>query len=168
MQLIQGLILTSATVGILLTSGLAGRLAKTRSQRLNIRSGFVLVIIGIVLSFALGSVNNPNTYFLPAFFVIGLGFGIMLTSSVTVVQSEFPDKDQGEISGLSRSISNLGSSFGVSIVGSILVMSLSTQAEPFIVALIAMMGFAVVGMIAAILIPKFAENHFLIKFVYSR
>jgi hypothetical protein len=33
-------------------------------------------------------------------------------------------------------------------------MSLSSQAEPFIVAFIAMMGFAVVGMIAAILIPK--------------
>lgn len=149
-----GIILTSATVGILITSALAGKLAKARSQRLNIRSGFVLVIIGIGIIFALGSTQNPNTYFLPGFFVIGLGFGIMLTSSVTVVQSEFPDKDQGEISGLSRSVSNLGSSFGVSIVGSILVMSLSTAAEPFIVAFTAMMGFAVVGMIAAILIPK--------------
>jgi MFS family permease len=104
--------------------------------------------------FVLGSVHNPNTYFIPGFFVIGLGFGIMLTSSVTVVQSEFPDKDQGEISGLSRSISNLGSSFGVSIIGSVLVLELATAAEPFILAYTVMMGFAVVGMIAAILIPK--------------
>lgn len=149
-----GLILTSATAGILITSGLAGRLAKIRSQRLNIRTGFVLVIIGIALMFILGSVHNPNTYFIPGFFVIGLGFGIMLTSSVTVVQSEFPDKDQGEISGLSRSISNLGSSFGVSIIGSVLVLELATAAEPFILAYTVMMGFAIVGMIAAILIPR--------------
>jgi MFS family permease len=149
-----GLVLTSATIGVLLTSAFAGRLAKLRSQRLNIRSGFVLVIIGIVLILALGSVHNPNLYFLPGFFVIGAGFGIMLTSSVTVVQSEFPDKDQGEISGLSRSISNLGSSFGVSIIGSILVLELATAAEPFILSFTVMLGFAVVGMIASILIPK--------------
>ncbi len=149
-----GLVLTSATLGVLLTSAFAGRLAKLRSQRLNIRSGFVLVIIGIGLILALGSVHNPNLYFLPGFFVIGAGFGIMLTSSVTVVQSEFPDKDQGEISGLSRSVSNLGSSFGVSIIGSVLVLELATATEPFILSFAVMMGFAIVGMIAAILIPK--------------
>ena len=32
----------------------------------------------------------------------------MLTSSVNVVQSSFPEQDQGEISGLSRSVSNSG------------------------------------------------------------
>ena len=42
----------------------------------------------------------------------------MLTSSVNVVQSSFPDKDQGDISGLSRSVSNLGSSLGTALVGS--------------------------------------------------
>ena len=36
----------------------------------------------------------------------------MLTPSVNVVQSSFPDELQGEISGLSRSVSNLGSSLG--------------------------------------------------------
>jgi MFS family permease len=104
--------------------------------------------------FVLGSIHNPNIYFLPGFFVIGLGFGIMLTSSVTVVQSEFSDKDQGEISGLSRSISNLGSSFGVSIIGSVIVLELATASEPFILAFAVMMGFAIIGMIAAMLIPK--------------
>jgi MFS family permease len=149
-----GLILTSATVGILLTSAFAGKLAEIRSQRVNIRGGFILVIIGIALLLAFGRVDSPVAYFLPGFFVIGLGFGIMLTSSVVVVQSQFPDKDQGEISGLSRSVSNLGSSFGVSIVGSVLVLELATSSQPFILAFIVMMGFAVVGMIAAILIPK--------------
>jgi hypothetical protein len=33
--------------------------------------------------------------------LFGAGVGTMLTSSVNVVQSSFPDKDQGEISGLS-------------------------------------------------------------------
>jgi hypothetical protein len=42
--------------------------------------------------------------------LIGAGLGIMLTPSVNVVQSAFPENLQGEISGLSRSVSNLESS----------------------------------------------------------
>ena len=43
----------------------------------------------------------------------------MLTPSVNVVQSSFPDELQGEISGLSRSVSNLGSCLGTAIAGTI-------------------------------------------------
>ena len=46
----------------------------------------------------------------------------MLTPSVNVVQSSFPEEQQGEISGLSRSVSNLGSSLGTAIAGTILVV----------------------------------------------
>ncbi|MGD6850841.1 MAG: MFS transporter [Candidatus Bathyarchaeia archaeon] len=149
-----GLILTASTVGILFTSGIAGKLAKLRSQRLNIRGGFAITIIGILLLLILGGAQSPIAYALPGLFLIGAGIGIMLTSSVTVVQSAFPDKDQGEISGLSRSVSNLGSSLGVSIVGSVLVSSLMPQNEPFALALIVMAVIAMIGMVAAILIPK--------------
>ena len=45
----------------------------------------------------------------------------MLTPSVNVVQSSFPEEHQGEISGLSRSVSNLGSSLGTAVAGTILV-----------------------------------------------
>ena len=44
----------------------------------------------------------------------------MLTPSVNVVQSSFGEDKQGEISGLSRSVSNLGSSLGAAIAGTIL------------------------------------------------
>ena len=50
-----------------------------------------------------------------------LGLGGMLTPPVNVVQSSFPEELQGEISGLSRSVSNLGSSLGAAIAGTILV-----------------------------------------------
>jgi hypothetical protein len=62
----------------------------------------------------------------PGLFVIGVGVGVMLTSSVNVVQSSVPEKDQGEISGVSRSISNLGSSLGTSVVGAVLVSAIIT------------------------------------------
>lgn len=149
-----GLILTSTTIGVLFTSSIAGRLAKWRSQRLNVRGGFIITIIGIVSLILLAGATSGIFYFLPGLFLIGAGVGIMLTSSVNVVQSAFPEKEQGEISGLSRSVSNLGSSLGVSIVGSVLVSSALPQNEPFGLALIVMVSIAVIGLIAAILLPK--------------
>ena len=54
----------------------------------------------------------------------------MLTPSVNVVQSSFAEEQQGEISGLSRSVSNLGSSLGTAIAGTILVAGLTSHRAP--------------------------------------
>jgi hypothetical protein len=78
---------------------------------------------------------------------------VMLTPSVNVVQSSFPEDLQGEISGLSRSISNLGSSFGTAIAGTILVSDLASGNGTYVVAMIALAGFALVGLVAAVLLP---------------
>jgi predicted MFS family arabinose efflux permease len=78
----------------------------------------------------------------------------MLTSSVNVVQSSFPDKDQGEISGLSRSVSNLGSSLGTALVGSVLVAVKLPEGKPFAVALIMLLVIALIGLVIAVLIPR--------------
>jgi MFS family permease len=149
-----GLVLTASTIGVLLTASLAGRLAKRRPQRTLIMAGFIVSILGIALLLLLSNATSPIVLMLPGLFLIGAGIGVMLTSSVNVVQSAFPEKDQGEISGLSRSISNLGSSFGVSIVGSVLVSSLLPKSEPYGLALEVMIAIATVGLIAAILIPR--------------
>ena len=78
----------------------------------------------------------------------------MLTSSVNVVQSSFPDADQGEISGLSRSVSNRGSSFGTALVGSVLVAVALPEGKPFAVALTMMLVIALIGLVLAVLIPR--------------
>jgi MFS family permease len=146
-----GLSLTPATIGILIAGGLAGRLAQRRTQKRLIWAGFVLTIVGLILLLLLGGLTSSILASIPGFLLIGLGVGTMLTSSVNVVQSSFPDKDQGEISGLSRSVSNLGSSLGTAIAGSVLVASILHN---YAAALITMIVFACIGLIAAILLPS--------------
>ena len=90
----------------------------------------------------------------PGLLLFGAGIGTMLTSSVNVVQSSFPDKDQGEISGLSRSVSNLGSSLGTALVGSVLVAVKLPEGRPFTVALTMMLVIALIGLVLAVLIPR--------------
>jgi dipeptide/tripeptide permease len=89
----------------------------------------------------------------PGLLLMGVGVGVMLTASVNLVQSSFPESEQGEISGLSRSVSNLGSSFGTAIVGSVLLSSTVPGNGPFVVALTTVAVIALIGLGAAMLLP---------------
>ena len=75
-------------------------------QRTHILAGFMMTIAG--LGFLLGIVkHSPSPWaFAPGLLLICLGLRVMLTPSVNVVQSEFPEERQGEISGPSLGVSN--------------------------------------------------------------
>jgi MFS family permease len=153
-----GVIFTAATGGILLSSLAAERLAKRFPQRSLILAGFVTTIIGIGVLVAMVKGHPGAWYFAPGLFLIGLGVGVMLTPSVNVVQSAFPEKLQGEISGLSRSISNLGSSLGTAIGGTILVAGLADPKRSYGVAMLVLAFIGFIGLGAALLLPSVAPT----------
>jgi len=154
-----GAIFTAATAGILISSLTQERLAKRFAQRTVIRAGFIVTIAGVGLLLGLVSFSSHIWAFLPGLFVIGIGLGGMLTPSVNVVQSAFPEDKQGEISGLSRSVSNLGSSLGTAIAGTILVADLasSNKNAPYIAAMGSLGVLALIGLGAAWLLPRNGE-----------
>jgi MFS family permease len=78
----------------------------------------------------------------------------MLTPSVNVVQSAFPENLQGEISGLSRSVSNLGSSIGTAIAGTILVAGLADANRSYGIAMIVLAFIGLLGLGATAMLPK--------------
>jgi MFS family permease len=91
-----GVIFTAATVGLLVSSLLAERWAKKYRQKTLIVTGFIVTVAGIGLLLALIPVSTRNIAFVPGLLLIGLGLGAMLTPSVNVVQSSFPEEMQGE------------------------------------------------------------------------
>lgn len=135
-----GLALLPATAGMLVTSALAGRFAKRHSQRTLIRVGFLLTIAG--------TLQQPVGLVL-----LGAGIGIMLTASVNVVQSRWPDEDQADVSGVSRAVSNLGSSLGTALVGSVL----TGAGHPYRAALTLLVLFSVLGLVFALFIRSDGE-----------
>src|ERR687891_779806 len=148
-----GVIFTAATGGILVSSLAAERLAKKHAQRTLIIAGFITTFagIGVLLAMVAGS---PSVYaFAPGLLLIGLGVGVMLTPSVNVVQSSFPEELQGEISGLSRSVSNLGSSFGTAIVGTILVSDLASGNGTYVLAMVVVAAVALIGLAVSVRLP---------------
>jgi MFS family permease len=147
-----GVIFTAATGGILAASLAAERLAKKYPQRSIILMGFGTTIIGIAVLLALVDGSPSAWTFAPGLLLIGLGVGAMLTPSVNVVQSAFPENQQGEISGLSRCVSNLGSSLGTAVAGTILVAGLDKGA--YAAAMIVLGLFAVGGLGGTLLLPR--------------
>jgi Na+/melibiose symporter-like transporter len=140
-----GVIFTAATVGLLASSLAAERLAGRRAQR--------TLVIGVLLAIVTGS---PSAWaFAPGLLLIGLGLGVMLTPSINVVQSSFPEELQGEISGLSRSVSNLGSCLGTAIAGTILVAGITATPErAYGLAMIVLAAVGLLGLLAAAFLPR--------------
>jgi MFS family permease len=150
-----GVIFTAATLGLLTSSLAAERLAKRRAQRTLILAGFVVTIAGVGVLLLLVSGTPTAWAFAPGLLLIGLGLGAMLTPSVNVVQSSFPDSEQAEISGLSRSVSNLGSSLGTAVAGTILVAGITaTPGRSYALAMAALAVVGVIGLVAAVRLPS--------------
>ena len=148
-----GVIFSAATVGILITSLGAGSLVRRFAQRALIMVGFAIAGIGLLLLLIVSEV--PGAWaFAPGLFAVGVGLGLMLTPSVNLVQSAFPEELQGDISGLSRSISNLGSSFGTAIVGTLLVLNANASANGYVSAMVPLLVIAAIGLVAAAFLPS--------------
>jgi MFS family permease len=148
-----GVVFTAATVGILVSSFAAQRLARKYSQRTLIVAGFIVTLAGIGLLLGFVHASSRVVAFVPGLLLIGLGLGAMLTPSVNVVQSSFPEALQGDISGLSRSVSNLGSTFGTAIAGTILVSVIATGTRSYAIAMITLAAFGLIGLLVALRLP---------------
>ncbi|MBM7774315.1 MFS family permease [Actinokineospora baliensis] len=146
-----GVIFTSATVGLLASSLSAERLARRRPQRTLVMAGFVLTVAGIVTLLVLVGAFPTPWASIPGLLLIGLGLGVMLTPSVNIVQSSFPEPLQGSISGVSRSVSNLGSALGTAIAGTILLAN--PAGHGFLVAMVVLAVIAMGGLVASALLP---------------
>jgi MFS family permease len=147
-----GLVLTPATAGILFASALAGRFAKRHTQRWLIQIGFAVTAAGMALLLLVRK-DSPDIAAAPGLLLMGIGVGAMLTSSVNVVQSAFPERDQGDISGLSRCVSNLGSSLGVALAGSIVASTLLPGNKTYALSVVIMLVLVLVGLVIAMRLP---------------
>jgi MFS family permease len=150
-----GVIFSATTLGLMGASLAAERLARRAPQRDLILAGFLITIAGVALLLIMVRETSTAWSFVPGLLLIGVGLGTMLTPSVNVVQSSFPDQQQGEISGVSRSVSNLGSSLGTAIAGTIMVAGITaTPQRSYGLALAVLAVIGVAGLAAALAMPR--------------
>jgi MFS family permease len=152
----SGVTMMPAIIGLLLLSRRASQLARKYSLRAIMQVGFVVAEAGIVLMMVLVDSDGTAWRLAPGLLLLGAGMGLIMPASVTFVQSTSPEQDQAAISGVSRSASNLGSSLGTAVAGSVLVVALAggtSDTRAFVYALIVVAGASLVGLLATFFIP---------------
>jgi predicted MFS family arabinose efflux permease len=119
-----GLALLPLAVGSFVASGLAAAAVGRLSAVTIVRLGIVLEIIGIA---GIGFVVRPDSAWwvtVPLLFVYGLGIGLATAQLTGVVLADVPVEQSGQASGTQSTARQLGSAFGIAILGTVLFTSL--------------------------------------------
>ena len=117
-----GLMLMPMTVGMLLVSLIAPKIAMSIGHRCGMLIGFVIAIGGCLI---LRNRFTPDVGFLsllPGMFVYGAGLGFPMSLSVDVRLSTVPPQAQNSFSGLVSTGQSLGMSMGTGIIGVVLTL----------------------------------------------
>ena len=121
-----GFILIGFTAGLLASSIGASKKGLNVLPKKKIELGFLISILGIlVMIFSIYLGVKPISL-VPGIFIYGLGLGLITSQIVNLVMASVKAEDTAEASGVTSTLETLGSSVGTAIIGSILVVSLTT------------------------------------------
>lgn len=105
---------------MMLTSGLAPRVAARIGTRSTMASGIFLGGAGLALMASLVSVDGGYLAVLPGMLAMGLGMGLSMTPSTEAITGSLPRERQGVASALNDVTRELGTALGVAFLGAVL------------------------------------------------
>ena len=116
-----GLMLTPATIGILVASAGAGRFARRHPQRWLIIAGFLITAVGMILLLVLVRAHAGIWRWIPGLLLVGAGVGTMLTPRSTWSSPASPTPTKATSPACRAASPTWDSSLGTALVGSVLV-----------------------------------------------
>jgi EmrB/QacA subfamily drug resistance transporter len=121
-----GIRLIPLSLSLLVSAVGVPRLWPKASPRRVVRIGLLLLLAATVLLIALLDANATASVVTVPLLIIGLGIGALASQLGAVTVSAVPDKESSEVGGLQNTALNLGASLGTALVGSVLIMILTT------------------------------------------
>jgi MFS family permease len=103
------------------------RLFPDVSPRLVIRLGILLMLLGMLVLLAAIDVNAGAEIVTVPLLLVGLGIGALASQLGAVTVSAVPDEQSSEVGGVQNTVTNLGSSLGTALAGSILIAVLTAS-----------------------------------------
>ncbi len=114
------LALMPMAVLMMVSSGLAPRVAARIGARLTMATGIFLGGAGLALMASLVSVDGGYLSVLPGMLAMGLGMGLTMTPSTEAITMSLPRERQGVASALNDFTREFGTALGVALLGSVL------------------------------------------------
>jgi EmrB/QacA subfamily drug resistance transporter len=122
-----GIALLPLAIGSFAASGFGAQLARQRGPVFAVRLGIAFEIAGVA---GIGVVVGPATAWwatVPVLFVYGVGVGLATAQLTGVVLADVPVANSGQGSGTQSTSRQIGSAFGIAILGTVLFTTLGAQ-----------------------------------------
>jgi EmrB/QacA subfamily drug resistance transporter len=103
------------------------RLFPDVSPRLVVRVGILLMLLGMLVLLAAIDVDAGAEIVTVPLLLVGLGIGALASQLGAVTVSAVPDEQSSEVGGVQNTVTNLGSSLGTALAGSILIAVLTAS-----------------------------------------
>jgi len=122
-----GIKMLPVSITMFLTSAVGSRLSNRFPVRTIVRSGLFVTVAGSLILLSTIQPTLSNAGFAVGMGVLGIGMGLMVSQLGNVVQSSVDDSGRSEAGGLQYTGQQLGSSLGVALIGSIVLIGLTSN-----------------------------------------
>jgi len=126
-----GLTFLPMAISVFIFAPIAGILATRFGPKWIITTGMVLEAVALFSMSQIISISNPVYYLYPVLVVYGAGVGLAISQVTSTVLMSIPWQKAGVGSGANNTVRQIGSAFGIAVIGAILVAQISVvgQAE---------------------------------------
>jgi EmrB/QacA subfamily drug resistance transporter len=121
-----GLVLSALAAGAFIGGPVAGQIARRIGPRVVVMVGILLLILAIGGAAAIMSPTITGTVLMPWLGLAGLGVGAVQAQLSNIILEEVDVEDSGQASGTQSTFRQLGSTFGIALVGAVLTLSLAS------------------------------------------
>jgi len=124
-----GLTFLPMAISVFIFAPIAGVLATRFGPKWIITTGMVLEAVALFSMSQIISISNPVYYLYPVLVVYGAGVGLAISQVTSTVLISIPWQKAGVGSGANNTVRQIGSAFGIAVIGAILVAQVSTVGQ---------------------------------------
>jgi len=124
-----GLTFLPMAISVFIFAPIAGVLATRFGPKWIITTGMVLEAVALFSMSQIISIANPVYYIYPVLVVYGAGVGLAISQVTSTVLMSIPWQKAGVGSGANNTVRQIGSAFGIAVIGAILVAQISTVGQ---------------------------------------
>src|SRR5713226_2054335 len=124
-----GLTFLPMAISVFIFAPVAGILATRFGPKWVVTSGMALEAIALFSLSQIISVENPVYYMYPILVIYGAGVGLAISQLTSTVLQSIPWQKAGVGSGANNTVRQIGSAFGIAVIGAILVAQISVVGQ---------------------------------------
>src|SRR2546430_1112309 len=121
-----GLTFLPMAISVFIFAPIAGVLATRFGPKWVVTTGMSLEAIALFSLSQIISVANPVYYMYPILVIYGAGVGLAISQLTSTVLQSIPWQKAGVGSGANNTVRQIGSAFGIAVIGAVLVAQIST------------------------------------------